>query len=126
VPTDPVRVDRWIAVVLTLLAQWDIWSGSGSAAHRVGAAAVALAITAPIAVRRRWPAVVGTVVPALATFEYAILSGSSIAYPLANLFALYALAVWPPTRQFVIGVAVLVVIVLGSSALDGSVIGSAQ
>ena len=123
---DPARVDRWIALVLTVLAQWEIWSGSGSAAHRGGAATVALAITAPIAVRRRWPAVVGTVVSALATFEYAIFSGSSIAYPLANFFALYALAVWPPTRQFVIGIAVLVVIVLGSSALDGSVVGSAQ
>jgi hypothetical protein len=75
---DPARVDRWTAVVFTVLAQWEIWSGSGSALHRLGASALALAITVPIAVRRRWPAVVGTVVPSLTTLEYAIFGGSSI------------------------------------------------
>ena len=123
---DPVRVDRCIAFVFTVLAQWEIWSGHGGVAHRLGASALALAITVPIALRRRWPAGVGTVVPALTALEYAVFGGSSIAYPLANFFGLYALAVWPPTRQFVVGVIVLAVVVLGSSALDGYVVGSAE
>jgi signal transduction histidine kinase len=123
---DPVRVDQTIAVVLTILAQWQIWSGAGSSGRRLAAAALSLVITLPVAVRRRWPVVVGTVVPALCTLEFALFGGSSIAYPLANFFALYALAVWTPTRQFVLGTIVFVVAVAATATIDGFDKGTVQ
>ena len=123
---DPVRVDWILAAVFTVLSQWAVWAGDGGVAHRLGESALSLAITVPIAMRRRWPTLVGTMVPAVSTVEYAAFGGSSVAYPLANFFALYALAVWTTTRRFVIGVAVLAVAVLGGSALDGHLVGSAD
>jgi len=123
---DPVRVDWILAAVFTVLSQWAVWAGDGGVAHRLGESALSLAITVPIAMRRRWPTLVGTMVPAVSTVEYAAFGGSSVAYPLANFFALYALAVWTTTRRFVIGVAVLAVAVLGGSAIDGYLVGSAD
>jgi signal transduction histidine kinase len=123
---DPARADLLLAVVFTVLAQGAIWTSHHGAGHQFGAAALALGVTVPIAVRRRWPGLVGTLVPALVTLDYAVFAETSIAYPLANFFALYALAVWTSARRFIIGVVVLTVAVLGGSALDGFLVGSTE
>ncbi|MEP7053712.1 MAG: sensor histidine kinase [Actinomycetota bacterium] len=106
---DPLTVDRTLAVVLTIGTQIEIWLGSDAAAHRVEGSLVALAITTPIAVRRRYPTLVGIVVPVLSTADHAWWNAQSAGYPLANFLAMYALAVWTPRRLFATGLAVLTV-----------------
>jgi signal transduction histidine kinase len=123
---DPVKIDWALAAVFTLLTQQAIWLHADGAHHRPGAAALALAITAPVAVRRRWPALVGTAVPALAAVDHAVFAGTSIGYPLANFFALYALAVWTSTRRFVAGVATFVAVVLAVGVAHDTATGSAE
>jgi signal transduction histidine kinase len=105
---DAVRVDWLLAALLTLGAQLGIWVGSDVAEHRLAAALVACAITAPIAVRRRWPALVGTAVPVISAFEHAYWDPQSISYPIATFCALYALAVWTPPRRFVVGLTLII------------------
>ena len=123
---DPVRVDWIVAAAFTVLSQWAVWAGDGGVTRRLGASAISLAITVPIAVRRRWPTVVGTMVPTLSAIEYAAFGGTSIAYPLATFFALYALAVWTPTPKFIAGAVIFVAGVLGASAAGDIVVGSAE
>ena len=98
-----------LAALLTVVALLDIWLGSDVAQHRLPAALIASAITAPIAVRRRWPAFVGTAVPVISAVEHAFWDPRSIAYPIATFCALYALAVWTPPRRFVLGLALVVI-----------------
>jgi signal transduction histidine kinase len=106
---DPVMLDRALAALLTLGAQLEIWFSSEVAHHRLEFALVAPLITAPIAVRRRYPTLVGTAVPMLGAVEYA--SGRDpqiVCEPVAIFCALYALAVWTPPRRFAVGLALVV------------------
>jgi signal transduction histidine kinase len=123
---DPVKIDWAVAALFTVTTQQAIWVADDGAGHRLGAAALALAITVPVAVRRRWPTLVGTAVPVLSAIDSFVFDGTSIGYPLANFFALYALAVWSSTRRFIAGVAAVVVLVLGAAVPAGTVAGSAQ
>jgi signal transduction histidine kinase len=123
---DPVKVDWLLAAVFTALTQWAIWAGGDATQPRLGAAALAIGIATPVAVRRTWPTLVGTVVPALSAIDHAAFAGTSLGYPLANFFALYALAVWTPTRRFVAGVAVFVLVALGAGVASDSLAGSAD
>src|SRR4051794_16674899 len=100
---DPVTVDRVLAVILTSIALGGILLGNDASAHRLGAALMAPLMTVPIAFRRRWPFVVGTVVPVVGAFDHMLWDAQSGAYPLAEFLALYALAAWTSTREFVIG-----------------------
>jgi len=123
---DPKTVDRAIAVVVTILTQLEIWLADDAASNRVVGSVVAVAITAPIAVRRRYPMLVGTGVPVLATFDHAFWDAQSAGYPIATFLALYALAVWTRRRQFIAGAALVALAAFGSSALtDGSLIDTA-
>jgi signal transduction histidine kinase len=124
--SDPVTVDRVLAAWFTLATQQAIWLADDGAGHRPAAAALALAITVPVAERRRWPTLVGTAVPVLSAVQSFVIGGTSIGYPLANFFALYALALWSSTRRFVAGVTTLVVVVLGAALAAGAVAGSAR
>ena len=58
-------LDRTLAAVLTVTAQLEIWFSSEVTGHRLEFALVAPLITAPIAVRRHWPTLVGVAVPVL-------------------------------------------------------------
>jgi signal transduction histidine kinase len=108
----PLRVDWALAIVLTVAAQLEVWLGSRASHDRVVVALVALASTGSIAVRRRWPALVGTVVPVLFAYELAFWGDPQILAASVGFFcALYALAVWAPPRRFVLGL----VLVTGSS-----------
>ena len=115
-PPDPVMLDRALAALLTLGAQLEIWLSSEVTQHRLEFALVAPLITAPIAVRRRYPTLVGTAVPVLGALQYAfgrdpqIVSG-----PVAIFCALYALAVWTPPRRFAVGLALVVAVDLAAS-----------
>ncbi len=105
---DPLIVDLSLAALLTVAAQLEVWLGSGAGPHRVVAAFVALIATASVAVRRRYPTLVGSVVPMLYSLELAFWSDPQIiAASVAYFCALYALAVWTPARRFALGVVVL-------------------
>jgi signal transduction histidine kinase len=124
---DPVSVDAALAVVLTAIALLSIVVGGDAATHPLAAALTAPLMTVPIAVRRRWPLAVGIIVPVTGAFANGLWDGQSIAYPIAEFMALYALAVWTSTREFAIGTAAFVSAALISALLpnggsDGSVL----
>jgi signal transduction histidine kinase len=122
---DLVWLDRTLAALLTVGAELAIWLGGDAAHHRLGAALIAPAIMASIAVRRRYPTLVGTAVPVLATFDHALWNPQFVGYPIANFCALYALTVWTPPRRFVFGLALIVAAILATSAAStGSLHGS--
>jgi signal transduction histidine kinase len=112
---DPVKVDVALAAVLTVGAELAIWLGSDASDGRLGAAAVAPAITAPIALRRRYPALVGTGVPLVAALDHYLWDAQFIGYPIATFCALYALTAWTPPRDFAIGFTLVVTVYLAAS-----------
>ena len=61
---DPQTVDRVLALVLTVVAQLEVWLGNGNGAdhNQTVAALVSLLATGAVAVRRRWPFEVGVAV----------------------------------------------------------------
>jgi signal transduction histidine kinase len=123
---DPVTVDVVLAIVLTAIALSSTLLGGDAAGHTLGAALTAPLITVPIAVRRRWPLVVGTLVPVVGAFGNALWDGQSVAYPVAEFTALYALAVWTSTREFLLGTAAFVAAAFLSALLpNGGFNGSA-
>jgi signal transduction histidine kinase len=116
---DPLKVDWTLAALLTIGAQLAIWLGSDATHHRLGAAVVALTITAPIAVRRSYPTLVGTGVPVLAALDHDLWDAQSISYPVATYCALYALTVWTPPRRFAFGLALVMAVWLAFSLRGG-------
>jgi signal transduction histidine kinase len=115
----PVTTDRVVAVLLTVGAQLEIWLGRDATGHRPWAALAALAIMAPVAVRHRYPALVGTAVPVVAAFDHTLWNPSFIGYPVANFCALYALTAWTPPRRFAIGLAVVASAYLATGITPG-------
>jgi signal transduction histidine kinase len=114
---DPTLLDRTFAVVLTAAAQLEIWFSNEVTGHRPEFALVALLITAPIAVRRRYPTLVGIAVPVLGAVQYAIGRDPQIlSEPVAIFAALYALAVWTSPRRFAAGLALVVATDLATGA----------
>jgi signal transduction histidine kinase len=106
---DPATVDLAVAALLTPAAQLEVWLGTSAGSHRVVAALVALVATTSIAVRRRYPTLVGIVVPMLYAFELGFWGDPQIVLASVGYFcALYALAVWTPPRRFALGLVFLV------------------
>ena len=102
---DPRHVDGALAGLLTAGALLEVWLGGDGGRHPFVAASMALVTVAPIAVRRRWPTLVGAGVPALAAFEYWLVEPKFVGYPVANFCAMYALAAWSRPRGFALGLA---------------------
>ncbi len=118
---DPVTVDRVVAVVFTILAQLEIWLGTSAGDHQLGAALITPAMTGAIAIRRRYPTLVGVVVPVIESVEFAFWAGPNIlSQAVANFCALYALTVWTPPRRFAVGFAIVLATVLASSLGPGA------
>jgi signal transduction histidine kinase len=115
----PLVVDGVLAALLTVGAQLQIWLGSDGAGHQLWAALMALAIMAPVAVRRRYPAVVGTAVPVLSAVDHALWDPQFIGYPIATFCALYALSVWTPPRRFAWGTALTAAVFLATTLAPG-------
>jgi signal transduction histidine kinase len=116
---DPLVLDWVLAVLLTVGAQLQIWLGSDGAGHQLWAALAALAIMAPVAVRRRYPAVVGTGVPVLSAVDHALWDPKFVGYPIATFCALYALSVWTPPRRFACGTVLAAAAFLGTILAPG-------
>jgi signal transduction histidine kinase len=114
---DPLTLDRALAALLTVGAELQVWLGGSAGHHQVAAALVAPAVTASVAVRRRYPTLVGIGVPVLTAFELALWGDPQIvANAVAYFCALYALAVWTPPRRFAFGAALIVAVDLAASA----------
>ena len=105
---DPTKLDWALAALLLIGAELAIWVGGDMAGHRLGAALFALAVMAPIAVRRRYPTLVGAGVPVLGALEHSLWNPQFVGYPVATFCALYALAVWTTPRRFAFGLALVV------------------
>lgn len=116
---NPVVVDWVLAVLLAAGGQLEIWLGGDASYNQVGGALLAAAIMAPIAVRRRYPAVVGTAVPLLSAADHALWGPQFIGYPIANFCALYALTVWTPPRRFALCLTTIVAAFLATSLAPG-------
>src|SRR2546430_8706914 len=118
---DPVTVDRVVAVVFTIVAQLEIWLGTSAGDHQLGAALITPAMMGAIAIRRRYPMLVGVVVPVIESVEFAFWAGPNIlSQAVANFCALYALTVWTPPRRFAVGFAIVLAAVLASSLGPGA------
>jgi signal transduction histidine kinase len=116
---NPVQVDVALAVVLLVLSELAIWWGRSGVAkeHTVGVALIAAVVTGSVAVRRRYPFIVGVGVVALSTFQIEFwgdpqLIPSSIAF----FLSLYALTVWTTARMFALGIGLLIAMYLGRAA----------
>jgi signal transduction histidine kinase len=119
---NPTAVDRALAVVLTVMAQLEVWLGNGNRAdhNQLVAALVSLLATTGIAVRRRWPFEVGVAVPWAFAIQLGVWGDPQIiSASIAYFCALYALTVWTTRRRFLLGVALILaafpVIVAGPS-----------
>jgi signal transduction histidine kinase len=118
---DPLTVDRLFAVVLTIVAQLEIWLGTSAGNHQLGAALITPFMTASIAVRRRYPMLVGVAVPTVQAVEFAFWAGPNIlSQAVANFCALYALTVWTSPRRFAVGFAIVMTAVLATSLGPGA------
>jgi signal transduction histidine kinase len=115
----PTTVDRVLAVMLVAGAELGIWRGDDFAGHRIAGTVFALASTVAVAVRRRYPLLVGASVPAGGAFLHTFWSPQSVVYPIATFCALYALAAWTPPRRFAVGTALVVVADPASVAAAG-------
>jgi len=118
---DPLTVDRVVAVVFTIVAQLEIWLGTSAGNHQLWAALITPAMTGAIAVRRRYPLLVGVAVPVVESVEFAFWAGPNIlSQAVSNFCALYALTVWTPPRRFAAGFVVVLAAVLASSLGPGA------
>src|SRR6476619_1074241 len=96
---DPVKLDYVAAAVLSVVAEIEIWLGNEVHSHKLWGSIVVLVPTLSIAIRRRYPALVGTLVPVFAALQHALGRDPQIvAGPIGFFCALYALAVWTGPR----------------------------
>jgi len=109
---DPVAVDRLLAVVLVVAAELQAWVGGGSTTQHVVSAIVWPAVSASIALRRRFPAAVGIGVQGVLSVVATLGAAAPVTGPpvvaVGWFCALYALAVWTSPRWFAGGVAFFV------------------
>ena len=113
---DPLTFDRMLAALLLVTAELEVWLGSGAAHERLVAALVAPALAATVALRRLYPATAGVTAAVLVSVELSVWGDPQvISNAVAYCCALYALAVWTPTRRFAFGLASVVAIDLAAS-----------
>ena len=112
-----------VAAGLVVVGQLEVWVGNTIPGPKGAIAPLAVFITALVAVRRRAPLAVGTLV--LGSFTALLLvSGSvtAVAVGIAWMCAVYGLAVWTDTRGFLLGCGgVVVTSILGQLQPNGSV-----
>jgi signal transduction histidine kinase len=112
VRVEPERLDLVVAALLTVAAQLQIWLGNGDVLdhHRVVTALASGFTTSSVAVRRRHPLQVGVAVGWVVALEIAAWGDPQIiATSIAYFCALYGLTAWTSRREFVLGVALLLV-----------------
>ena len=108
-------LDLIVAAGLVVLGQVELWVGNVITGPKALVAPLVILITGSVAVRRRWPLMVVSVVT-ISVAAIAIVAGSpdAVAVGVAYFCALYGLAVWTDTRGFLTGCGV----VFGSNAVS--------
>jgi signal transduction histidine kinase len=101
----PERLDTVLAVTLFVVAEVQVAVDDVAGWTAVSEVAVAGIVTASVAVRRRWPALVGFGVQGLLVLEGRFAALPAGAVTAAWFCALYALAVWTTWRWFLAGLA---------------------
>src|SRR2546421_3360449 len=108
-------LDLIVAAGLVVLGQVELWVGNVITGPKALVAPLVILIAGSVAVRRRWPLMVVSVVT-ISVAAIAIVAGSpdAVAVGVAYFCALYGLAVWTDTRGFLTGCGV----VFGSNAVS--------
>jgi len=100
------QADVYLAGVLLLAAELQIWLTGSAGGPRAVAAILAPVITATVAIRRRYPALAGIAAQATIAIAFALWSDTQIlGTSIAWFCSLYALTVWTTERQFIVGAA---------------------
>jgi signal transduction histidine kinase len=104
---DLVALDRALAVLLTAALELEVWLGGHP--HTVALAVAGPLLTLPVAVRRRYPFVVGTGAGLWGVVASTLFPPDLVSVLVAWCCDMYALAVWTPPRRFVTGLLVYTV-----------------
>jgi signal transduction histidine kinase len=122
--SDPLKLDRTLAVLLTATLELEVWAGDGAGRHRLELALIGAVMTAAIGFRRLYPAAIGIGVGLLAVLVAAAWKPPElVSYLIAWMCAMYGLAVWSRSRQFVLGIGLITVVTLISVTLPGARVG---
>jgi signal transduction histidine kinase len=97
------RLDEVLAAALVVGVQLQVWLSGQPVSDKPSEAVVGGVVAASVAVRRRFPALVGIGVQALMVLEIRVAHMPAGAVTVAWFCALYALAVWTTWRWFVAG-----------------------
>ncbi len=101
---DPKQRDRFLAVVLLIAAQLEIWLTADAGGYRLAAALISPVVAACVAVRRSYPAGAGVVAQGVVALAFTFWGNTQILGTSIGWFcALYGLTVWTTQRRFVAG-----------------------
>jgi signal transduction histidine kinase len=106
---DLVKLDYAVAAVLTVALQLELWLSSTQPHHRLYTALAGPLLTGGIAVRRRYPTVVGAGAGLIGVVTASFAPSNLATFGLAWICDMYALAAWSRGRRFWIGLLVYVV-----------------
>src|SRR5689334_4561979 len=102
-----MKVDRITAAVLVVVAQIELWVGHTTTSPTWLAAPLSVIIPALVAVRRRAPVLVGSLIVCLQQLIFITGNSQGVALAIAWMCGLYGIAVWTDTRRFVAGLGML-------------------
>lgn len=117
---EPQRLDLLLALVLTAIGELQVLVGHIAVGERLVPALSVPVFGATVALRRRFPAAAGVVAGVLQPLLVLHGDPQIISNAIAYFCALYALAVWTPTRRFVLGLAAVAAADLVPSSRYGS------
>ncbi len=100
---DPGTLDRVLAVVLTAAIELETWFSGHQPHHKLAMAIAGPLLTAAIAVRRRYPFLVGTGAGLWGVVTSTLFPANLATVLVAWPCDMYALAVWTPPRRFLLG-----------------------
>jgi signal transduction histidine kinase len=104
-----VRLDRVLALVLTVAIELETWLSGHQTHHKAAMAIAGPLLTAAIAVRRRYPFLVGTGAGLWGVVTSTLFPANLATVLVAWPCDMYALAVWTPPRRFLVGLLALIV-----------------
>jgi signal transduction histidine kinase len=107
--SNPLQVDRALAVVLTIAGELQVGLGGIAGSERIVPALLVVALGTALAIRRPYPTLAGVGAGILVALEITFRGDPQVlTNSVAYLCALYALAVWSPPRRFALGLAAVV------------------
>jgi len=114
------HLDYAVAGATTIGLELETWLTANAQDHRVATAVLGPLVTAAVALRRRYPTLVGAGVALLGVVVATAWPSQVLSYAVAWMCDLYALAVWSSPRRFWGGLCAYVGAALGSLPFVGS------